>query len=136
MKNLVILIALIAAIPSAEGYTGIDDILANENVFRFSDGSSIYSFFSDGSFLLEPAGISGRAVEGTWTTDDYGIFTVTGTWTWYNGISAIDDFRRMTILITLQSVEPDTLESPWQGAGTMVYGVYFTVDELTPIPVP
>ena len=136
MKNLVILIALIALVPSAEGNTGIEDILANENVFRFFDGSSIYSFFSDGSFLLEPAGLSGRAVEGTWTTDGYSIFTVTGTWTWYNGISAIDDFRRMTILITLHSEEPDTLESLWQGAGTMVYSVYFTVDELTSIPVP
>ena len=109
---------------------GIEDILCKENVFRFSDGSSVYSFFSDGDFLMEPAGLSGRAIEGVWETDDYGVFTVTGTWTWYNGISLIDDYRRMKICVTLLSEEPDTLESLWQGAGTPVYQVYFTIDEI------
>ncbi len=109
---------------------GIDDILSAESVFRFSDGSSVYSFFSDGNFLMEPVGLSGRAVEGVWETEDYCVFNVTGTWTWYNGISAIDDFRQMTLWITLLSDDPDTLESLWQGPETPVYDVYFTIDEI------
>ena len=109
---------------------GIDDILSAESVFRFSDGSSVYSFFSDGNFLMEPAGLSGRAVEGVWQTEDYCVFNITGTWTWYNGISAMDDFRRMTVCITLLADDPDTLESLWQGPETPVYDVYFTIDEI------
>ncbi|HOP25854.1 MAG TPA: hypothetical protein PLM22_03510 [Candidatus Sabulitectum sp.] len=110
----------------------IEEILDTQGVFSFTDGSSIYSFFSDGDFLMEPAGLSGRAIEGSWTSDDYGEFSVEGLWTWYNGISQENDRRRMTVLITLLPGEPDTLESLWQGEGVTVYKVYFTVEELLP----
>lgn len=130
MKFIPVLSLLITILAQAAEPAGIEDIIAGENCFSFTDDSSVYSFFSDGSFLMEPAGLSGRAIEGVWKTEDYGVFTVTGTWTWYNGISAIDDFRKMTICITLLSDDPDTLESPWQGTETPVYNVYFTIDEI------
>ena len=130
MRITVFLSTLIILLAQAAEPVGIEDILVRENIFSFTDGSSVYTFFSDGNFLMEPLGLSGRAVEGVWETEDYCVFNVTGTWTWYNGISAIDDFRQMTLWITLLSDDPDTLESLWQGAGTMVYSVYFTIDEI------
>jgi hypothetical protein len=133
MKILTVLPALIVLLAQGSELSGIEDILYRNNCFQFTDGSSTYSFFSDGSFLLEPVGLSGRAVEGVWETEDYCVFNITGTWTWYNGISAIDDFRQMTICITLLSDAPDTLESLWQGTDTPVYNVYFTIDEVVPL---
>ena len=120
---------IIMSAQAAEPF-GIEDILARENCFSFTDGSSVYSFYGDGSFLMEPLGLSGRAIDGIWETEDYCVFYVTGTWTWYNGISLIDDFRRMEICITLLSEEPETLECLWQDADTSVYSVYFTIDEV------
>lgn len=105
----------------------IQGILETEGVFRFTDQSSVYSFLSDGSFLMEPVGISGRAVEGSWTTEDYGVFLITGRWTWYNGVSMENDFREMEILITPLSAEADTVN------GLAVYEVYFTIEELGPL---
>ncbi len=105
----------------------VEGILETEGVFRFTDHSSVYSFFSDGSFLMEPVGISGRAVEGSWTTEDYGVFLITGRWTWYNGVSMENDFRQMEILITPLSAEADTVN------GLAVYEVYFTIEELGPL---
>jgi hypothetical protein len=128
---LLLLLSLTATI--SFGGSGIEEILRSEHRFSFTDGSSVYSFFEDGRFLLEPVGLSGRAVEGEWTSTEEGSFEITGLWTWYNGISAIDDFRRMTIHVTLLSEEPNFLESLWQGTDTPVYDVYFIIDELTPL---
>jgi|GEM_PF-1484947 len=101
----------------------------------FSDGSSLYQFFDDGRFLLEPLSRCGRAIEGEWECSDSGTFVITGIWTWYDGISRVNDVRRMTINITVLSDKPDTLESLWQGTGSTVYNVYFTMEELVSLDV-
>jgi len=59
-----------------------------------SDGSSIYIFFPDKTFRLEPIGMSGRTIKGTWTNDSHRIHIV-GQWSWINGLSPNDDFREM-----------------------------------------
>ena len=122
-----IITAVIAALLSGTLPVSIEEILGTEGVFSFSDGSSIYSFFSDGDFLLEPVGLSGRAIDGSWTSNDFSEFYVEGLWTWYNGISRENDRRSMTVLVTLLPGEPDTV---W---GKRVWPVYFSVEEITPV---
>lgn len=121
------ILAIAAALLCGTLPGSIEEILGTEGVFSFSDGSSIYSFFSDGDFLMEPAGLSGRAIEGSWTSDDFGEFSVEGLWTWYNGISRENDRRSMTVLVTLLPGEPDSV---W---GKRVWPVYFSVEEITPV---
>lgn len=121
------ILAIAAALLCGTLPGSIEEILGTEGVFSFTDGSSIYSFFSDGDFLMEPAGLSGRAIEGSWTSDDFGEFSVEGLWTWYNGISRENDRRSMTVLVTLLPGEPDTV---W---GKRVWPVYFSVEEITPV---
>lgn len=111
------------------------EIIDNTGELAFTDGSSLYHFFDDGTFLLEPLSLSGRAIEGEWECSDSGTFVITGRWTWYNGISPINDMRRMTINVTVLSDQPETTESLWQGTGTPVYDVYFTVEKLVPLDV-
>lgn len=132
MKSVMLLMLLSGQVLSAAAYSGIDFILGEEGSFHFTDGSSIYSFFDDGRFLLEPVGFSGRAVEGTWTSTDFTGFIIRGTWTWYNGISSHDDFREMTMLVTLLPGEPVIMEAFWQGERVPVYEVYFTIEKLVP----
>jgi len=124
------IIAAIAAGGNGGEVPSALDIIADEGELAFTDGSSLYHFFDDGRFLLEPLSLCGRAIEGTWVSADQGSFEITGTWTWYNGISLIDDIRRMTINVTVLSDKPETLESLWQASGTQVYSVYFTIEEL------
>ena len=121
------ILAIAAALLCGALPGSIEEILGTEGVFSFSAGSSIYSFFSDGDFLMEPAGLSGRAIEGSWTSDDFGEFSVEGLWTWYNGISRENDRRSMTVLVTLLPGEPDSV---W---GKRVWPVYFSVEEITPV---
>jgi hypothetical protein len=120
-------VLIFCGVVSSGAPVSVEEILETEGVFRFTDHSSVYSFLSDGSFLMEPVGISGRAVEGSWTTGDYGVFLITGRWTWYNGVSMDNDFREMELLITPLSAEADTVN------GMAVYEVYFTVEELGPL---
>lgn len=128
MKALLFVIA--ASAVWAGTLPSISEIIAGEGKFAFTDGSSVYRFTDDGGFLMEPLSLCGRAIEGTWTSSDPGVFTISGLWTWYNGTSPIDDFRRMTLFVTLLSTEPDTVESLWNYLGERVYPVYFTIDEI------
>jgi len=129
LKTALVLLA-VAAAAVAEDMPSIPDIIRTEGEFAFSDGSSVYTFREDGSFLLEPVGLCGRAVEGTWEWQGDGRMEVAGTWTWYNGISAIDDRRSMSLVIWLNSMDPVESETLWQGSGVRLYDVYFIVDRL------
>jgi hypothetical protein len=111
----------------------IIEIIDEEGQFAFTDGSSTYLFLDDGSFYLDPTGMSGRAVEGNWTYSDSNRFEITGIWGWDNGISLIDDKRKMTIFVYLRSMETEVSELLWQAADSKLYDVYFTVEEITKI---
>ena len=111
----------------------IIEIIDQEGQFAFTDGSSTYLFLDDGSFYLNPTGLSGRAVEGNWTNSDSNRFEITGIWGWDNGISSIDDKRKMTIFIYLRSMETEVSELLWRSADSKLYDVYFTIEEITKI---
>jgi len=131
MKALLFLIA--ASSLRAGTPLSIPEIIALEGVFAFTDGSSVYTFSEDGTFLMEPLSLSGRAIEGRWTFESQGLFMITGVWTWYNGISVPDDFRRMTMAVTLIPGEPATVQTIWSGSSARLYQVYFTIDEVAGI---
>ncbi|MCK5034900.1 MAG: hypothetical protein KAS73_03325 [Candidatus Sabulitectum sp.] len=98
-----------------------------------TDGSSTYLLLDDGSFYLAPTGLSGRAVEGNWTNSDSNRFEITGIWGWENGISSINDKRKMTIFIYLRSMDTEISELLWRSADSKLYDVYFTIEEITKI---
>lgn len=131
MKALLLVIAASAA--WAGPPQSISGIIAGEGKFAFTDGSSVYTFSEDGTFMMEPLSLSGRAIEGRWTSESEGAFLITGVWTWYNGISVPDDFRRMTIAVTLISGEPEATQSIWTDSRLILYPVYFTIDEVVRI---
>ncbi len=111
----------------------IIEIIDEEGQFAFTDGSSTYLFLDDGSFYLDPTGMSGRAVEGSWTNSDSSRFEITGIWGWDNGISLINDKRKMTIFINLKSMETEVSELLWRSTDARLYDVYFTIEEITKI---
>jgi hypothetical protein len=129
VKLIVLLFACVIANAGNE-LPSIVEIIQEEGQFAFTDGSSVFQFFSDGSFLMEPTGLSGRAIEGTWKSLDSGLMEITGIWTWYNGTSAINDQRMMLINISLLSMETEDREQLWQASAARLYDVYFTVEEL------
>lgn len=130
--NALLLVIVASAILAGTPLT-IPDIIKTEGEFAFTDGSSVYRFSEDGTFMMEPLSLSGRAIEGRWTSGSQGLFMVTGVWTWYNGLSVLDDFRRMTMAVTLIQGEPDTVQSMWSSSATRLYPVYFTIDEVVDI---
>jgi hypothetical protein len=132
MLGMLVLLAT-ALVGADDALPSISEIIEEEGQFAFTDGSSTYRFYGDGSFLLEPVGISGRAVEGRWESPDPGRMEITGTWSWYNGVSAIDDTRRMTLDVSLLSMDTVESDALWGASDTRLYEVYFTVEELVPI---
>lgn len=99
-----------------------------------SDGSSFYTFNKDGTFLSGPWGISGRTIEGRWSREEgsRNRFLVEGRWSWMNGTSTLDDFRKMILVVypgTFKKVPKDRL-----GFASVdeVLDCYFIIDGLSP----
>ena len=71
-------ITVIFALPAATNIEpelpSMIEIIEEEGQFAFTDGSSTYLFLDDGSFYMDPTGMSGRAVEGNWTSSDSNRF--------------------------------------------------------------
>ena len=94
-----------------------------------SDGSSLYLFHPDGKFHLEPLGLSGRTVEGSWKRDS-GIVKITGKWGWVNGLSKEDDFREMEIHISALHDTTREQVSKLTGSKHRVHHCYFLIERL------
>jgi len=99
-----------------------------------SDGSSFYTFNKDGTFASGPLGMSGRIIEGRWRMEEGSgnRFLVEGRWSWMNGISPLDDFRKMVVVVypgTFKKVPKDRL-----GFASVdeVLDCYFIIDGLSP----
>ena len=58
-----------------------------------------YEVNKDGTFVLQPEGLSGETIRGVWRSADSLHVTVTGKWGWANGVSLANDFRRMTLIL-------------------------------------
>lgn len=110
----------------------LGELIEEEGLLAFTDGSSSYQFYADGSFFMEPVSLCGRAVEGTWEWLDESRVEIDGIWSWYNGISAIDDRRRMIVYMYLRSDVTEPAELIWRTPDAVFHDVYFTVEELSP----
>ena len=131
MKNqtIAVMISLLFSLPLFAGELIKPESILGKQELCISDGSSIYIFAPDKTFLLEPLGKSGRTIKGTWTSDSYGIHIV-GQWTWINGFSANDDFREMDIHIgSLQDTTRDQT-SMLTASKHKIYECYFLIDRV------
>ena len=113
----------------AEPRTAVRAAIEAKGAFAFSDGASVYVLEKGGTFVLEPVGISGRTIEGSWVSDDDRIFVVTGRWGWVNGLSRDDDYRRLTFAVTAHPAEGKA-EPVKTRSGVVVSPAYFVIDEL------
>lgn len=114
---------------SAQPMPTISSIIQSEGVFAVSDGSSVFQLHKDGTFVLEPVGISGRTVRGVWTQTSEGQFTVVGKWEWVNGLSRDDDYRRMRLHISWHG---EAGKVPPRGS-VKVHPAYLLIEELVTI---
>jgi len=115
---------------AAQKIPTVDGLLQTQGEFVFSDGSSVYRLLKDRTFVLEPAGMSGRSIKGTWKKKDASFFVITGKWEWQNGRSAGDDYRRMTVHVNVTSGAPQDARRLRLEPKIRVYPVYFTIEEL------
>jgi len=128
-KIIAVMIALSLSIPLFAGeMIKIESVLGKKELC-ISDGSSVYIFSPDNKFRLEPIGISGRTIEGTWARDSDEIHII-GRWSWVNGLSANDDFREMDI--HLGSLEDKTRDYTSMLTATKhkIYESYFLIERL------
>ena len=95
----------------------------------FSDGSSLYIFRPHGKFSLEPLGISGRTIKGTWKYDSDGLH-ISGTWSWINGMSIRDDRREMDIHVGHVTTESTDHKSAITGKTHKVQKAYFLIERV------
>jgi hypothetical protein len=112
-------------------------IIQSEGQFVFTDGSSYYLLKKDGTFKSGPLGLSGREITGTWKAKD-SLFVIEGQWGWVNGLSALNDYRRMTIFVSTPTSVETVKRMSWveASADVKVYKCYFIVDELQKLPRP
>jgi len=109
----------------AEAPPSIVQILETEGSFAFTDGSSIYTLGNDHAFSLQPVGISGRTITGTWAPGKGSAFHVTGTWGWVNGASVEDDHRELVFHVRCTGKRTTA-----DGEQPILYPVYFTIERL------
>ena len=69
------------------------------NLLTWSNGTSTYRLTEDHEFSLGPVAMSGRSIEGWWmfVDDTKSSVAVVGIWSWLNGGSAPNDYRRFVI---------------------------------------
>jgi hypothetical protein len=119
----------------AKDFPEPSQIIKDEGKFIFTDGSSYYLFQKDGTFKSEPVGISGRVITGTWKSQN-NLFVIQGKWSWVNGLSQENDFRKMVLYIN-NPASSEIVEKLSFGFGSQkvkIYKCYFLVEELQKIP--
>lgn len=123
------LVSLLVSIPSFAVELIKPETILGKQELCISDGSSIYIFSPDQKFRLEPIGMSGRTIEGTWSKDSDGIH-ISGQWSWIDGLSANDDFREMDLHIG--SLENETRDHTSMLTATKhkIHKGYFLIERL------
>ena len=129
-----ILLAVASVAVAKAGIPKFTEIIDAQGKCVFTDGSSTYQFYKDTSFVLEPNDMfSGRTIKGKWSSEDGRTFVIVGKWGLINGISKDDDYRKLTLSVTLRSDQPQGAESAGPVKRHKVYPVYCTVEELKSI---
>jgi hypothetical protein len=127
-RVLPVLILLFLSIPSFAGQLIEPKSILGKKELCISDGMSLYVFAPDMKFRLEPLGLSGRTIEGTWSFDSDGLH-VRGKWMWVNGFSSDDDYREMDIYIgCLQDSTKEHISH--RGGKCLIHDCYFLIERL------
>ncbi len=100
-----------------------------------SDGSSYFTFFKDGRFASEPVGASGRTMHGQWVIGSSGRLIATANFSWLNGVSTGDDYRKIVFVIASTSL-PAVEAKPQRGPPATLVDAYFYIDEMVNMPKP
>lgn len=103
----------------------VEEVLAADGIFAWFDGTSIYRMTADHRFIIGPNGMSGRMVQGCWRAVD-GSFEAVGRWSWLNGGSHANDYRRLRFVLRPPH-RPVTARLMGQGP---VYRSFFLLDEM------
>lgn len=122
-------VSLLFSIPSFAVELIKPETILGKQELCISDDSSIYIFSPDQKFRLEPLGMSGRTITGTWSKDSDGIH-ITGQWSWINGMSADDDFREMDLHIGSLDNETRDHTSMLTATKHKIYKGYFLIERL------
>jgi hypothetical protein len=75
-------------------------------------------------------------VEGTWAFRDDGpsVIRIYGQWSWMNGLSPTDDFRRMVLHVSGPMVKVPSSGRPMRWSdGEELYRPFFGIDELVKV---
>ena len=132
--TLAVFLAAASVAHAAAEMPKFNEIIASQGKCVFTDGSSTYQFHKDGSFILEPNDMfSGRTIRGKWNTEDGRTLVIVGKWGLLNGISKDDDYRKLTLSVTLRSEQPEGVDNTGYPKRMKVWPVYFTIEELKPI---
>lgn len=132
MRIVSLLFLLATSWSAAEMPTPLQATLQAEGDYCFTDGSSLYRLSTDGSFSLQPAGMSGRTIEGAWGLADGARVTVVGQWGWVNGLSPLQDYRQMVLYLSDHGEPPGEVDPR---SGCKLSQPYFTVEGVTPLRV-
>lgn len=111
-----------------KNFPTVSEVIAKEGELAWTDGSSYYKMTGDGKFVSGPMGMGGRTIQGHWKADG-NLVTVNGTWSRVNGLSAINDFRRMKFGISPTSKMLPAQNVP-MGGTFKFHEAYFEVEEL------
>ncbi|MDX9722459.1 MAG: hypothetical protein RBU37_17065 [Myxococcota bacterium] len=114
---LVLVLVMVPSLAWAEDALTFESLLQGEDSVSFSDDGSIYTFYQDGRFTLNPDALSGMTIEGIWEKDGE-VFVVTGQWGWVNGLSRDNDYRELRLTLRLRSSTPVD-DKGWQGTATL-----------------
>ena len=134
MKIIFIWLCLASTVLAANpDFTPPMDALKIDGVLVISDGSSVYEFNSDGTFHSYPVGMSGRVLDGTWTSEGTitTTFTVTAANKWMNGFQPPKESYRIVFGIYPGQIRPAD-ELPFRRHPNIFKG-YFIIDELTKV---
>lgn len=115
-------------------YTRAIDIIYKEGTFLTTDGSSYFLFHKDGLFNSGPLSLSGQEIRGKWTRQGDSQFIVEGEWSWVNGVSVLNDRRRLIMTVHPPCSLEDGSKYPFipqvGGQRPKIYKCYFTIDKL------
>ena len=128
-QTIAAVVSLLFSFPLHAGELIKPETILGKRELCISDGSSIYIFYPDKTFRLEPIGMSGRTINGTWASDFDGIHIV-GQWSWINGLSSNDDFREMDIHIGYLQDKTRDHTSMLYATKHTIYQCYFLIERV------
>ncbi len=114
-----------------------EQALAQVGTFTLYDNATLYSFQRDGTFSATPRGLSGRTLEGRWTSDGPGHYQVVAALGWINGLSQRNHYKAIDFTIypgRFMPAEPADRHNPVPL--TNWFQAYYIINNMQDAPPP